>query len=106
MKTIRFLLINLFVRDHNKTLEIIRTLDKNESPMKSVGVKRDYIGEFLLCDDFTEESLEESPKEPSVKKDKKQDLIDALNYLKSKSIKTKQDKESIYTLEILLKNYR
>jgi hypothetical protein len=36
-------------------------------------------------------------------KTKKDELIDALNYLRSKPDKTKQDKESIYTLEVLLK---
>lgn len=36
-------------------------------------------------------------------KSKKQELIDSLNYLKSKPVKTKQDKESIYTLEVVLK---
>ena len=34
----------------------------------------------------------------------KNDLIDSLNYLKSKKVKTKQDKDSIYTLEMVLKN--
>ena len=37
-------------------------------------------------------------------KSKKQELIDSLNYLKSKSVKSKQDKESIYSLEMVLKN--
>jgi hypothetical protein len=29
-----------------------------------------------------------------------------LNYLKSKDVKTKQDRDSIYTLEMILKNMR
>lgn len=36
--------------------------------------------------------------------DKKQEIIASLNYLKNKSIKSKQDKESIYSLEMVLKN--
>ena len=36
--------------------------------------------------------------------DKKQELIASLSYLKNKQIKTKQDKESIYSLEMVLKN--
>jgi hypothetical protein len=39
-------------------------------------------------------------------KSKKDELIDSLNYLKSKPFKTKQDRESIYTLEIVLNNIR
>ena len=37
---------------------------------------------------------------------KKQSIIDSLNYLKSKPNKTKQDKESIYSLEMILKNLK
>ena len=36
--------------------------------------------------------------------DKKQEIIASLNYLKNKPIKSKQDKESIYSLEMVLKN--
>lgn len=35
---------------------------------------------------------------------KKKELIDSLNYLKNKCNKSKQDRESIYTLEVVLKN--
>jgi hypothetical protein len=38
--------------------------------------------------------------------EKKQDLLDSLSYLKSKKVKTKQDKESIYTLEMILRNMK
>lgn len=37
-------------------------------------------------------------------KSKRDELVDSLNYLKSKEFKTKQDRESIYTLEVILKN--
>jgi hypothetical protein len=36
--------------------------------------------------------------------DKKQEIVASLNYLKNKPIKSKQDKESIYSLEMVLKN--
>lgn len=39
------------------------------------------------------------------KSDKHKEILDSLNYLKSKETKTKQDKESIYTLETILKNF-
>jgi hypothetical protein len=113
MKTLRFLLINLFVRDHKKTLEIIDGLDRPSYSQPSDVKYSDHIGNYLLCDDPKEEILvlktekklnnvkvKESPKV----KTKRDELVDALNYLKSKSDKTKQDKDSIYTLEVLLKN--
>lgn len=39
-------------------------------------------------------------------KDKKEELEDALLYMKAKKGKTKRDKESIYILEMVLKNMR
>jgi len=39
-------------------------------------------------------------------KSKKDELIDSLNYLKSKPFKTKQDHESIYTLGVVLNNMK
>ena len=37
-------------------------------------------------------------------KSKKDEILESLNYLKSKKVKTKQDKDSIYSLEMILKN--
>lgn len=37
---------------------------------------------------------------------KKLELLDSLSYLKNKKVKTKQDKESIYTLEMVLKSMK
>jgi hypothetical protein len=37
-------------------------------------------------------------------KSKKDEILDSLNYLKNKKVKTKQDKEAIYSLEMVLKN--
>ena len=39
-------------------------------------------------------------------KSKKDELMESLTYLKNKSKKTKQDNESIYTLEMVLKNMK
>ena len=113
MKTLRFLLINLFVRDHKKTLEIINGLD-HPSDGRILGSKYpDHIGNYLLSDDFEDvtpkvksknkvdkNEVKDSPRQ----KTKKDELLDALNYLRSKPNKSKQDKDSIYTLEVLLKS--
>lgn len=40
------------------------------------------------------------------KKNNKSEIIQSLGYLKSKKEKTKQDKENIYTLEMVLKNLK
>ena len=46
------------------------------------------------------------PNSPLKPMDKKQEMIDSLDYLKSKSVKSKQDKESISMLEAVLKNVK
>ena len=46
------------------------------------------------------------PNSPLKPMDKKQELIESLNYLKSKSVKSKQDKISIDMLESVLKNMK
>jgi hypothetical protein len=47
----------------------------------------------------------EFPQAPKVS-NKKQEIVDSLNYLKNKQVKSKQDKESIYSLEMILKNMK
>ena len=39
------------------------------------------------------------------KLDKKKEILDSLEYLKSKEFKTKKDRDSIYTLETVLKSF-
>lgn len=39
-------------------------------------------------------------------KNNRQDIIDAIHYIKNKPIKTKQDKESLYSLEKVLRNLK
>lgn len=51
--------------------------------------------------------VKEVPK-PRLKKQKskKDEILEALDYMKSKKGKTKKDKESIYILEMVLKNMK
>ena len=108
MKTLRFLLINLFIRDHIKTLEIINGLDgtpektpsQNKLP-KQKNVYGDMSSLLLTVEDNDDVFVE--PIKVSKPKSKRDELLEGLNYLKSKKIKTVKDKESIYTLELLLK---
>jgi hypothetical protein len=114
MKTLKFLLINLFIRDHRKTLEIINGLDDSKNIESSELKCPDYIGDYLLCDNFeieiplvkSENKIKADNSTQVKPKTKKDELLQALNYLKSKKEKKKQDKESIYTLELLLKNMK
>lgn len=51
--------------------------------------------------------VKEVPKPRSKKpKSKKDEILEALDYMKSKKGKTKKDKESIYMLEMVLKNMK
>ena len=109
MKTLRFLLINLFIRDHIKTLEIINGLDgtpeKTPSQKKSPKQKNVYgdMSSLSLTVEDNDDVFVE-PIKVSKPKSKRDELLEGLNYLKSKKIKTVKDKESIYTLELLLKS--
>lgn len=109
MKTLKFLLINLFIRDHIKTLEIINGLDgtpeKTPSQKKSPKQKKVYgdMSSLLLTVEDNDDVFVE-PIKFSKPKSKRDELLEGLNYLKSKKIKTVKDKESIYTLELLLKS--
>jgi len=47
-----------------------------------------------------------SKENTSIFKNQNQKILDSLNYLKSKKLKTKQDRESIYTLEKILENFK
>lgn len=86
-----YVVIRLETKSPEKTKKIYSLIydNKSESSKKPVVekvTKPDYKKPVEDCDP------------------KKQSIIDSLNYLKSKPNKTKQDKESIYSLEMILKN--
>ncbi len=74
----------------DKSLEIVREFLDNESvPQKKSFpvVKKSQVNNPV-----------------SNPKSKKEEVLQSLEYLKSKQVKTKQDKDSIYTLEMVLKS--
>lgn len=75
-------------RHASTAIDIYKTLYNTKKDSKVVYVDKPSL------------SINSVPKSNS----KKQELIDSLEYLKSKKTKTKKDKESIYTLEMVLKN--
>lgn len=90
-KIIAYCLVNLFTWNPNKSMEIVREflIDKQTS-VKNPLIKTQKV---------------ENKEKESVT-NKKIELQKSLDYLKSKQSKTKQDKESIYTLEMVLKNMK
>ena len=59
--------------------------------------------DYVEVDELIDHEMVEVVSKPKSKKD---ELIESLSYLKSKPNKTKQDRESIYTLEMVLKNMK
>lgn len=70
-----------------------------KSKPKSLSLPKPVVEEVELIDHEDVEVI-------SKPKTKRDELLESLSYLKSKSFKTKQDRESIYTLEMVLKNMK
>jgi hypothetical protein len=88
-----YIVIRLETKSPEKTKKIYSLIYDNNSKSS----KKPVIKKVVKSDDTkTEEDCDP----------KKQSIIDSLNYLKSKPNKTKQDKESIYSLEMILKNLK
>lgn len=80
----------MFTWNPDKSLEIVREfMDGDMGPQKNPypAVKKSQV----------------SNPTPNYKS-KKEEVLKSLEYLKSKQVKTKQDKDSIYTLEMVLKS--
>jgi hypothetical protein len=103
--------------DHNLEVEVY----KKSNVKSNVKSKVDYsLYEYyftkddclLLEEHRNEKTLSNVYSQPEINnfvieskpKSKKDNLVESLNYLKLKPHKTKQDRESIYTLEMILKN--
>jgi hypothetical protein len=89
-KIFAYILVNMFTWNPDKSLEIVREFmdDEMGSQKKSfTAVKKSHVNNPT-----------------SNPKSKKEEVLQSLEYLKSKQVKTKQDKESIYTLEMVLKS--
>jgi hypothetical protein len=76
------------------------------NPDKSLEIVREFMGDEV----GTQKKLFPVVKKSQVNnptsnpKSKKEEVLQSLEYLKSKQVKTKQDKDSIYTLEMVLKS--
>ena len=91
---IKYLVIRLTTRHAKTAAEIYQVL----YPVKEVV----YVGRIVnttTCDNISVSTVSNT-------KSKKDELIESLEYLKNKKVKSKQDKESIYSLEMVLKNMK
>jgi hypothetical protein len=101
--------ISKITNDNNMTLKIMSFLFPENSDYKYL---RCNFGHFFSVKEdncpYCVEKISEKKELHVVdeyKSDKHKEIVESLNYLRSKPIKTKQDRESIHTLEIVLKNF-
>jgi hypothetical protein len=91
MKTLKFLFINFFIRDHQKTIDIINQLDGKQTKFytqKKLPEKVKVYGDMsslLLPIEDDYDIIDEST-EFFKPKSKKDELLEGLNYLKSKNV--------------------
>ena len=84
-----YIFVNMVTWNPDKSLEIVREFLGEESS----NVKKSLPVNVKQVNNTTQQP-----------KSKKEEILQSLEYLKSKQTKTKQDKESIYTLEMILKS--
>lgn len=93
---IKYLVIRLTTRHAKTAADIYQTL----YPVKEK--------EIVYVDRIINTTTSENVSVSSVAKinTKKNEVLNSLEYLKNKSVKTKQNKDSIYSLEMVLKNMK
>lgn len=92
MKLLKYLIIRVTCKNADTAIKVYNTLYPEVTPIvyQSQVVKQPI-------------NVPNSPLKPM---DKKQEMVDSLEYLKAKPTKSKQDKESISMLEAVLKNMK
>jgi hypothetical protein len=92
---LKYLVIRITTRHAKTAIDVYNTLYPNQKEV--VYIEKPVISQ-----------VESNMSVVSVQntKSKKDEILDSLNYLKNKKVKTKQDKESIYSLEMVLKNMK
>ena len=95
MKLLKYLIIYRTTKDPMMAAKIYQMIYHPEIKHSTISI-------------IQEPTLKYSETTPSVTKptDKKTELMKSLEYPKSKKSPTKQDKDSIYTIEMVLKNMK
>jgi hypothetical protein len=90
---LKYLVIRMTTRHAKTAIDVYNTLYPNQN-------------EVIYIEKPVVNQVESNMSVVSVQntKSKKDEILESLNYLKNKKVKTKQDKESIYSLEMVLKN--
>lgn len=98
------LFINDITKDELMTQKIMSFIFKDVSEYKFMRCSKGHFFKTFenFCPYCRKEKIDVIG---NYKKDKKSEILDSLKYLKSKEHKTKKDLESIYTLEVVLKNF-
>ena len=86
--------IGMITRDYEKTTKIVNDIYNTKPSV----VKTDEVDIY--------ESIFANVEVISKPKSKKDEVIESLSYLRNKPNPTKQDKESIYALEMVLRNMK
>ena len=92
MKLLKYLIIRVTCKNADTALKVYTTLYPEVTPI----VSQPQVVKQTI-------NVPNSPLKPM---DKKQEMFESLEYLKAKSVKSKQDKESISMLEAVLKNMK
>lgn len=88
-------------------LNLIKFLQNENQKLKNEINELRIKNSNLISENTTFKTIVENEKTiKKVDENKKQEIIESLEYLKSKEVKTKQDQISIYTLEVILKGMK
>jgi hypothetical protein len=96
MKLLKYLVIRATTKGSDAAIKVYNTLYPTQPSSNLVYYKQQEVNS-------SKPMVPNSPLKPM---DKKQEMIESLEYLKSKSVKSKQDKISISMLEAVLKNMK
>jgi hypothetical protein len=92
MKLLKYLIIRVTCKNADTAIKVYNTLYPEVTPI----VYQQQVVKQPI-------NVPNSPLKPM---DKKQEMVESLEYLKAKPTKSKQDKESISMLEAVLKNMK
>jgi hypothetical protein len=95
MKLLKYLIIYRTTKDPMMAAKIYQMIYHPEIKQSFMSVVKEPVLQYS-------DKIVEIPKSVS----KREELMKSLEYLKSKKSPTKQDKESIYTIEMVLKNMK
>ena len=104
-KLLAHILLSLFIKDKRRTKMVVDVLFGNNIP-KTVNKPKVVKTVTPKVINTVKVIKNEEVIKPKPINNKRDEIIDAINYLKSKKRKTKEDKDKIQMLEVILKSSR